>query len=590
MSAELTHLPSFGRYEPVFRIASGGMAEVYGARAVGEAGFRRWVALKRMLPHLGDDPVFLKMFLDEGRIAANIVHPNVVSTLDLGRSDDGSAYLVMDLVIGSTLSAMFRSAGRRGARIPMAVALEVLAQAAAGLHAAHEATTPEGEPLRIVHRDVSPQNILVGANGRAQIMDFGVARAAMRESRTRTGEVKGKLAYFSPEQASADEIDRRSDVFSLATVGWEILAGRRLFHAENPLNILRKLTQAPILRLDEIDPSIPAAIADVIARGLERSLDARTASCADFAEGLRDAIRETQLFCSEADVGRAARELGSPTIERIESAIRQASDLEAERGEPAVAPPLEVSEVSQTRKTLGRPGALDEPPSASGGEPEDFEPTAPTEPTQELETAAATLPSQPAHEMLSRSWSVPRGARLGTLVVVLGLGALVAALLGGRPEERATETPAASATASDSPERTVDLAPTVTTTNPSDLQLGVGAEGARVGATAVPSTAAHAADLVASDAGVLTEAPSPAEPNAAGAARGARRARGSRRGGGTAARVRASASDSPTSLAETTDPARPTEPEASHMRSTPMRGLRGVEAFERDLGASSSGD
>lgn len=103
MSAELAHLPSFGRYEPVFRIASGGMAEVYGARAVGEAGFRRWVALKRMLPHLGDDPVFVKMFLDEGRIAANIVHPNVVSTLDLGRSDDGSAYLVMDLVIGSML-------------------------------------------------------------------------------------------------------------------------------------------------------------------------------------------------------------------------------------------------------------------------------------------------------------------------------------------------------------------------------------------------------------------------------------------------------------------------------------------------------
>jgi serine/threonine protein kinase len=564
MIPELAHLPRFGRYEPVFRIAAGGMAEVYGARAVGEAGFRRWVALKRMLPHLSDDPIFVGMFLDEARIAANIAHPNVVSTLDLGRSDDGSAYLVMDLVVGSTLSAMFRSAARRGERIPMAVALEVLAQAAAGLHAAHEATSPEGEPLQIVHRDVSPQNILVGVNGRAQIMDFGVARAAMRESRTRTGEVKGKLSYFSPEQAAADEIDRRSDVFSLATVGWEVLAGKRLFHAENPLNILRKLTQEPIPRLDEIDPAVPATIADVIARALERALDARTPSCARFAEELRGAMREAQVYCSEAEVGRAARELGSPTVERIESAVRRAAELD-DTSEAAPSP--EVSEVSQTRKTHGRPSSMEE---------------APSEPEPEPEVSVATVVSKPAHELRS---SGPRlTLALGALGALLVLAALVAVVLGGRgagdatppggPAAASVDAPAASATAGAADEPDAPGAGDEVPAAEHAPLLVPPADDA-------PDDAPDGAPDDAMEEAASVEAPLPAAEQAP-----ARRGRRGRRGAPRPALGRGTRPEAP-SPNESAAPPRPDESAAPppSRRPAPTRGLRGVDAFERDLGA-----
>ncbi|MBZ0119946.1 MAG: serine/threonine protein kinase, partial [Sandaracinaceae bacterium] len=236
----------YGRYETLFRIASGGMAEVYAARSRGEAGFQKLVALKRMLHHLTDDERFVTMFMDEGRLAANITSPHVVSTMDLGRADDGSLYLVMELVVGTTLSTLLRNAARAGGGIPIDIGVELLAQAAQGLHDAHEARTPFGAPLHIVHRDISPQNILVGTDGRARITDFGVARAIMRRTKTSTGEFKGKLSYFSPEQCADRNLDRRSDIFSLGVVAWETLTTRRLFHAENPLAVLERVTRMPI--------------------------------------------------------------------------------------------------------------------------------------------------------------------------------------------------------------------------------------------------------------------------------------------------------------------------------------------------------
>ena len=314
--SDLEGMPSFGRYEPKFRIAAGGMAEVYGAIARGAEGFERWVALKRMLHHVSEDPRFEEMFLDEGRLAAQIVSPHAVSTLDLGRASDGSAFLVMDLVIGATLSQIARAAQASGG-IPRAVAVEIIAQAALGLHDAHEARSTSGEPLDIVHRDVSPQNILVGTDGRARISDFGIARAAQRESHTRTGEVKGKLAYFSPEQAAADEVDRRTDLFSLGIIAWEVLAGKRLFQADNPLGVLKRVVEMPIPSLDEIVPGTPRPLAAAVARALERDREKRWPTGAAFAAALRDSIAEPT-----PDIGAFVALHAAPTVERMISGMR----------------------------------------------------------------------------------------------------------------------------------------------------------------------------------------------------------------------------------------------------------------------------
>lgn len=236
----------FGRYEVLFRIAAGGMAEVYAARMMGEGGFEKPVALKRMLPTLAEDERFVEMFLDEGKLAAHISSPHVVQTLDLGRAEDDSLYLVMELVVGVSLAALVRAVLRSKSQLPAAVAVEILSQAAAGLHDAHEARTMYGQPLEIVHRDISPQNILVDVSGRVRITDFGVARALERATHTQSGEVKGKIGYFAPEQVRGKNVDRRTDIFAMGICAWETIAGQRLFQGDNPAQTLDMVMSMPV--------------------------------------------------------------------------------------------------------------------------------------------------------------------------------------------------------------------------------------------------------------------------------------------------------------------------------------------------------
>lgn len=311
----------FGRYEVLFRIAAGGMAEVYAARMLGEGGFEKPVALKRMLPTLAEDDRFVQMFLDEGRLAAHISSPHVVQTLDLGRAEDDSLYLVMELVVGVSLSALIRAVLKKRAPFPVPVAVDVLAQAAMGLHDAHEARTMYGQPLEIVHRDVSPQNILVDVSGRVRITDFGVARALERATHTQSGEVKGKIAYFAPEQVRGKAIDRRTDVYALGIVAWETLAGRRLFSGENPAQTLDMVMSMPVPRLDTLRSDVPAALADAVAHALERDVAHRTASAGDFAEALRHALRPA----GSAAVGTLVREHGGESLMKLEEGLRAQS-------------------------------------------------------------------------------------------------------------------------------------------------------------------------------------------------------------------------------------------------------------------------
>src|SRR4051812_46949225 len=216
-----------GRYLICAEMASGGMATVHLGRLLGPAGFSKIVAIKRLLPQFAADPEFLSMLIDEARLASVISHPNVVSSLDVV-VEDNELLLVMEYVQGETLAQLIRLARKRNASPPIGIIQRILCDALEGLHAAHTASVG-GQPLNIVHRDVSPQNIMVGANGVARVLDFGIAKAESQSQITRPGMVKGKFSYLSPEQMRGLPVDPRTDVFAAGVVLWESLTGERLF-------------------------------------------------------------------------------------------------------------------------------------------------------------------------------------------------------------------------------------------------------------------------------------------------------------------------------------------------------------------------
>ncbi len=277
------------------------MATVFLARLSGVAGFNRLYAIKRLHPHLAREPEFVDMFLDEARLAAGIHHPNVVPILEIGTSAQGY-YLVMDFIEGDTAARLLARAGSGAARLPAAVGVRIALDTLQGLHAAHNLADDDGKPLHIVHRDVSPQNILVGVDGVARITDFGVAHAASRLSSTATGQLKGKLAYMAPEQARGAAVDRRADVFAMGVVVWELLAGKRLLKGDNDAATLNRILFAELPTLRDAGLDLPAAVDRVIARALVRDPEGRYASAADFGDELERVGRELGLLASTREV------------------------------------------------------------------------------------------------------------------------------------------------------------------------------------------------------------------------------------------------------------------------------------------------
>ncbi len=314
---------TFGRYEALFRLGAGGMAWVHLARIRGEAGFERLVAVKQMLPDLASDERFVDMFLDEARVAAHIQSPHVVSTLDLGRTTDGALYIVMELVVGVALGSLLGRTVESKRRVPVRVAAEIVAQAAQGLHDAHEATTSTGKPLRIVHRDVSPRNVLVGADGRVRITDFGVAHALQRRSVTRPGQLKGTLSYLSPEQVAGKAVDRRSDVFSLGVVAWETLAGKRLFRGSRSRLALDDILTMPIPDLGELRDDLPDDVRAAVMMALERTPDARWQTAADLASALRRAAGLTDPTAAQREVSRFVEDVAGEEVEKLRHRIEE---------------------------------------------------------------------------------------------------------------------------------------------------------------------------------------------------------------------------------------------------------------------------
>lgn len=247
------------------------------------------MAVKRPHRHLQGDKTFLTMLVDEARLASAIDHPNVVKVRELG-FDGGMPFIVMDYIEGTSLAELRRELSAIGRAIDVRVAVRIVLDALAGLHSAHELKDDNGKALHIVHRDVSPHNVLIGCDGRSRITDFGIAKAEDRIQTTRTHEVKGKLAYLAPER-----IDKRrlctvqSDVFAMAVVLWECFAGRRLFRGDEAVDILQEVISAPIPTLKQIGAQIPPELDDVIARALSRDLDTRYRTALEFAQAIERA-------------------------------------------------------------------------------------------------------------------------------------------------------------------------------------------------------------------------------------------------------------------------------------------------------------
>lgn len=283
-----------GRYELLDTIASGGMATVHLGRAVGAGGFERLVAIKTMHPHLSSEPDFVAMFLDEARLAARIRHPNVVGTIDI-QQDELGLLLVMDYVEGPSVAQIIRAQNKQKTLLPLEITLRIMMDVLAGLHAAHELCGSSGEPLNVVHRDVSPQNVLVGVDGIARIMDFGVARAESRIASTRSGDAKGKLIYMAPEQAAQKELDRRADVYAAGLVFWELLVGRRLIRGENDLVIMHQIFNAQHPSPHEAIPAVPREISDVVMQAIAREPGDRFPTTAAFADAIDRAARTANV-------------------------------------------------------------------------------------------------------------------------------------------------------------------------------------------------------------------------------------------------------------------------------------------------------
>jgi serine/threonine-protein kinase len=291
-SAEPTPLPTrIGRFDVIDRLASGGMADVFICCERGMGGFERLVVVKCILPHLAMHQVFVQMFLAEARYVARLSHPNVVQIIELGQNGN-APYLAMEYVSGSSVRNILTAAIDRGVPTPVGAAFGIIAQACAGAHAAHELTDPAGKGLGLVHRDISPHNLMATAEGHVKLLDFGIAKAtedAEIDDHTRTGALKGKVHYMAPEQCKQQPLDRRADVFALGIVLWELLAQQRLFKRESDLDSMQAIVTSDLKSLFSIRPDLPHTIVHAVAKSLARERDERYQTADEMRRALLDA-------------------------------------------------------------------------------------------------------------------------------------------------------------------------------------------------------------------------------------------------------------------------------------------------------------
>lgn len=268
-----------GKYQLVRKLAAGGMAEVYLARAAGPMGFEKSVVVKRILPHLAEEQNFIAMFLSEARLAAQLNHPNVVQVFDFGEAD-GTYFLVMEFIDGVNLRVLFRKAAEQQKPLAFTLLARIISQACEGLAYAHDFVDPAtNEPMGLVHRDVSPDNILIARNGSVRVVDFGIAKAANQTNLTKTGTVKGKFSYMPPEQLTGQSLDRRADVFALGIVLYELITGRKPFDTSNEAFIVRAIMYENFAPAAQFRPDVPETLQRILDKALAKSRDERYPDC-----------------------------------------------------------------------------------------------------------------------------------------------------------------------------------------------------------------------------------------------------------------------------------------------------------------------
>ncbi len=321
-----------GRYELLLPIAQGGMGSVWAARLKGSRGFQKIVSIKTLLPTVSNDPRFEKMFLDEAALASRIRHPHVVEILDLGEQD-GLLYLVMEWVDGEPLNMVLRAAARQEG-LPLTAAVRIASQVCRGLHAAHELRDDDGEPLGLVHRDVSPHNVLVSYEGVAKLVDFGVAKATSRlVETTEAGHVKGKIAYMAPEQVRCEEIDRRADVFATGILLYLLTLGRHPFKGESSSETAKHICMSRPVRPRELKSDYPRRLEQVVLKALAKKPEDRYESADTMAQALQRALPAARNS-SDEEIAEVMRTLFSERLERRRKAIQRALKLaDAKSGE-----------------------------------------------------------------------------------------------------------------------------------------------------------------------------------------------------------------------------------------------------------------
>jgi serine/threonine protein kinase len=371
-------LVRLGKYEIIRPIATGGMAEIYLARVTGIEGFEKLVVIKRILPHLAEQPEVVRMFLDEVRLAATLHHTNVVQVFDVG-AVEGDYFFAMEYLHGEDVSGLMRTLSAAGRGLPLEHALTIMMNVCAGLHYAHEKRGFDGQPLGIVHRDVSPQNVFVTYDGGVKVVDFGIAKAATRSTSTEYGTLKGKIRYMSPEQARSEAVDRRSDIFAAGILLWELTTNRRLFHGRSEFDVLKMIVEQDAPPPSSVAPGYPPELEVIVQRALARRPADRYATAEELQADLEDFARERRLPCSSLHLGRFMAELFEPQLEAWEAARSQGAEL-AQEAANAI-----------ERRRVRRPSWLDESEPAQPARPR-------TDPNVPQPDPGATVALGPAPE------------------------------------------------------------------------------------------------------------------------------------------------------------------------------------------------
>ena len=308
------------RYEPLKKLATGGMAEIFLAKQSGLEGFEKVVVLKRILPHLASDDEFVSMFLDEARIAAKLSHPNVVQIYDLGKADD-TFYIAMEYVSGRNMQHLITKQQQIGGHLPVEHVCRIIAGVCDGLYYAHARKDYDGKPLNIIHRDISPQNILVSFAGGVKVVDFGIAKASTQLAQTRAGVLKGKYAYMSPEQVRGAKIDHRSDIFAVGLVMYEMLTGMRAFERDNALKTLKAIVQEKPLNPREMNPDIPMEVVKLLSKALEKNPDRRYKTAQEMQLALEDWLESSPKKSNNVRLSRFLYEIFDDELNSAEGTM-----------------------------------------------------------------------------------------------------------------------------------------------------------------------------------------------------------------------------------------------------------------------------